>query len=103
MVTLNWTRSDSDGSIFSKGRYRYYAIIIRSLVEDNESGCGVLLYSSFQEMNQMKPFEIVIRTQRNSVRNMKLERKLKVHVKIDETVEIAKAIAQKLENKVNRQ
>ena len=50
MTTLNWTIVDSDGSLFSKGKHDYYAIIIRGIPEKHPKDCVIELYVTNKEM-----------------------------------------------------
>ena len=50
MTTLNWTIVDSDGSLFSKGKHDYYAIIIRGSPEKHPKDCVIELYVTNKEM-----------------------------------------------------
>ena len=51
MTTLTWTIVDSDGSLFSKGKNDYYAIIIRGIPEEHPKDCVIELYLTDKEMN----------------------------------------------------
>ena len=50
MTTLNWTIADSDGSLFSRGKRDYYAIIIRGIPEKHPEDCVIELYVTNKEM-----------------------------------------------------
>lgn len=50
MTTLNWTIADSDGSLFSKGKHDYYAIIVRGIPEEQPKDCVIELYVTDKEM-----------------------------------------------------
>ena len=50
MVTLNWTAVDSDGSLFSRGKHDYYAIIVRGIPEEYPKDCVVELFVTDKEM-----------------------------------------------------
>ena len=50
MVTLNWTVVDSDGSLFSRGKHGYYAIIVRGIPEDYPKDCIVELFVTDKEL-----------------------------------------------------
>ena len=50
MTTLNWTIVDSDGSLFSKGKHDYYAIIIRGIPKKHPKDCVIELYMTNKEM-----------------------------------------------------
>lgn len=50
MATLNWTPVDADGSLFSRGKRDYYAIIVRGIPEEHPEDCIVELYVTDKEM-----------------------------------------------------
>ena len=50
MSTLNWTIVDSDGSLFSRGKYDYYAILVRGIPEKRPEDCIVELYVTDKEL-----------------------------------------------------
>jgi len=43
LATLNWTNVDSDGSLFSKGKRDYYAILVRGIPEEHPKDCVIEL------------------------------------------------------------
>jgi hypothetical protein len=47
---LNWTIVDSDGSLFSRGKHDYYAILVRGIPEEHPKDCIVELYVTDKEM-----------------------------------------------------
>ena len=47
---LNWTIVDSDGSLFSRGKHDYYAIVVRGIPEEHPEDCIVELYVTDKEM-----------------------------------------------------
>ncbi len=47
---LNWTIVDSDGSLFSRGKHDYYAILVRGTPEEHPKDCIVELYVTNKEM-----------------------------------------------------
>jgi hypothetical protein len=47
---LKWTIVDSDGSLFSRGKHDYYAIIVRGIPEEHPKDCIVELYVTDKEM-----------------------------------------------------
>jgi hypothetical protein len=53
---LNWTVVDSDGSLFSRGKHDYYAIVVRGIPQDHPADCIVELYVTDKEMtiNEIK-------------------------------------------------
>jgi hypothetical protein len=50
LATLNWTIVDSDGSLFSRGKRSYYAILVRGVPEEHPKDCVVELYATDKEM-----------------------------------------------------
>jgi hypothetical protein len=50
LATLNWTPVDSDGSLFSRGKRDYYAILVRGIPEEHPKDCIVELYVTDKEM-----------------------------------------------------
>jgi hypothetical protein len=48
---LNWTIVDSDGSLFSRGKHDYYAILVRGIPEEHPKDCIVELYVTDKEMS----------------------------------------------------
>ena len=51
LATLNWTTVDSDGSLFSRGKRDYYAIVVRGIPEEHPKDCIVELYVTDKEMS----------------------------------------------------
>jgi hypothetical protein len=50
LAILNWTVVDSDGSLFSRGKHDYYAILVRGIPEEHPKDCIVELYVTNREM-----------------------------------------------------
>jgi hypothetical protein len=50
LATLNWTPVDADGSLFSRGKNDYYAILVRGIPEEHPKDCIVELYVTDKEM-----------------------------------------------------
>ncbi len=50
MGILNWSIVDSDGSLFSRGKYDYYAILVRGIPEEHPEDCVVELYVTDKEL-----------------------------------------------------
>jgi hypothetical protein len=44
LATLNWTTVDSDGSLFSRGKHDYYAILVRGIPQERPKDCVIELY-----------------------------------------------------------
>ena len=47
---LNWTIVDSDGSLFSREKHDYYAILVRGVPEEHPKDFIVELYVTDKEM-----------------------------------------------------
>ena len=50
LATLIWTTVDLDGSLFSKGKHKYYAIVVRGVPKDHPKDCIIELYVADKEM-----------------------------------------------------
>jgi len=50
LATLIWSIVDSDGTLFSRGKHGYYAILVRGLPEEHPKDCIVELYVTDKEM-----------------------------------------------------
>jgi hypothetical protein len=50
VAKLNWTVVDSDGSLFSRGKHDYYAILVRGIPEEHPEDCIVELYVTDKEL-----------------------------------------------------
>ena len=50
MATLTWTPVDSHGSLFSRGKNDYYAILVRGSPEKRPKDCIIELYVTDKEM-----------------------------------------------------
>jgi hypothetical protein len=50
LATLDWTIVDSEGSLFSRGKRDYYAILVRGIPEEHPKDCVVELYVTDKEM-----------------------------------------------------
>ncbi|TRO48937.1 hypothetical protein E2P60_00205 [Candidatus Bathyarchaeota archaeon] len=50
MAKLAWTPVDSDGSLFSRGKNDYYAILVRGSPEERPKDCIIELYVTEKEM-----------------------------------------------------
>lgn len=97
MNTLKWTKVDSDGSLFSRGKRDYYTILVRGIPEDHPKDCVIELYVTEKEMTI---FEIKVRAADKQIkllsRSIVLGNLLPVN-SIDQTVEEMKATAEKRE------
>jgi hypothetical protein len=50
LATLTWTPVDSDGSLFSRGKKDYYAILVRGSPKERPKDCIIELYVTDKEM-----------------------------------------------------
>jgi hypothetical protein len=50
MASLKWTTVDTDGSLFSRGKHDYYAILVRGVPEEHPEDCIVELYVTDKKM-----------------------------------------------------
>ena len=50
MAALKWTIVDSDGSLFSRGKRDYYAILVRGIPQECPKDCIIELYVTDKEM-----------------------------------------------------
>jgi hypothetical protein len=50
LATLSWTPVDSDGSLFSRGKNDYYAILVRGSPKERPKDCIIELYITEKEM-----------------------------------------------------
>ena len=50
MATLSWTPVDADGSLFSRGKNDYYAILVRGSPKERPKDCIIELYITEKEM-----------------------------------------------------
>ena len=98
MTTLNWTIVDSDGSLFSRGKNDYYAIIIRGIPEKHPKDCVIELYVTNKEMTI---FEIKVNPDHEQIellsRSIVLGNLLPI-TSIDRVVEEMKDTAERREN-----
>ena len=98
MPILNWTIVDSDGSLFSRGKNDYYAIIIRGIPEKHPKDCVIELYVTNKEMTI---FEIKVNPDHEQIellsRSIVLGNLLPI-TSIDRVVEEMKDTAERREN-----
>jgi len=64
LAKLNWTIVDSDGSLFSRGKHDYYAILVRGIPEEHPKDCIIELYVTAKEMTI---FEIKVNAKREKI------------------------------------
>jgi len=50
LATLCWTPVDSSGSLFSRGKRDYYAILVRGIPQERPKDCIIELYVTDKEM-----------------------------------------------------
>ena len=50
LASLKWITVDADGSLFSRGKHDYYAILVRGSPEEHPEDCIVELYVTDKEM-----------------------------------------------------
>jgi hypothetical protein len=50
LATLCWTTVDSSGSLFSRGKRDYYAILVRGIPQERPKDCIIELYVTDKEM-----------------------------------------------------
>ena len=98
MATLNWTIVDSDGSLFSRGKRDYYAIVVRGIPEEHPKDCVVELYVTDKEMTI---FEIKVSADSGQLKPISrsiILGNLLPATRINQTVENMKETAQMREN-----
>jgi hypothetical protein len=98
LATLNWTKVDSDGSLFSRGKRDYYAIVVRGIPVEHPEDCAIELYVTDKELTI---FEIKFRADSEQIellsRSFVLGNLLPV-ASIDRAVEEMKETAERREN-----
>src|ERR1700690_4269222 len=95
---LNWTIVDSDGSLFSRGKHDYYAILVRGIPEEHPKDCIVELFVTDKEMTI---FEIKVSAAKEKIELLSRSIVLwdLLHAtNIDKVVEEMKNTAEKREN-----
>ncbi len=100
MQTLNWSRVDSDGSRFSRGKRDFYAIIIRGIPEDHPKDCVVELYATDKPMTA---FEIKVSVGGGQIKPISRQivwGNRPPVTKIHQTVENMKSTAKRRENQM---
>jgi hypothetical protein len=50
LATLIWTTVDVEGSLFSRGKHNYYAILVRGIPQEHPKDCIIELYVTDKEM-----------------------------------------------------
>ncbi len=50
MEPLNWTCVDSEGSLFSRGKHDYYAILVRGVPVERPKDCIIELFVTDKDM-----------------------------------------------------
>ena len=102
MATLNWTTVDSDGSLFSRGKRDYYAILVRGVPEDHPKDCVVELYVTDKEMTAFEIKTIADSGQIKPISRSIVFGDLLPVTRINETVENMKGTAQMRENEMHK-
>ncbi len=97
MAKLNWTIGDSDGSLFSRGKHDYYAILVRGIPEEHPKDCIVELYVTDKEMTIVEIKTSVYNEQKLLSRSIVLGDLLPM-ASIGQVVEEMKDTAEKREN-----
>ena len=98
LATLNWTIVDSDGSLFSRGKHDYYAIIVRGIPEEHPKDCIVELYVTDKEMTIVEIKNCGYREQIKLLSRSIVLGNLLSLTSIDRVVEEMKATAERREN-----
>ena len=98
LASLKWTTVDADGSLFSRGKHDYYAILVRGIPEEHPKDCVVELYVTDKEMTI---FEIKVSAVKEKIellsRSIVLGNLLP-ETSIGQAVEEMKATAERREN-----
>jgi hypothetical protein len=98
LTTLTWTPVDSYGSLFSRGKNDYYAILVRGSPKERPKDCIIELFVTNKEMTLS---EIEYNAERERIellsRQIVLGNLLPV-TSIDEAVEEMKDTAERREN-----
>ena len=98
MTTLNWTIVDSDGSLFSRGKHDYYAILVRGIPEEHPKDCVIELYVTDKELTILEIKVSAVNEQIELLsRSIVLGNLLPV-TSIDQAVEEMKDSAERREN-----
>jgi hypothetical protein len=98
LATLNWTIVDSDGSLFSRGKRDYYAIIVRGIPQERPKDCIIELYVTDKEMTIS---EIKYNPQHEKIKLLSRQvvlGKLPPVTSITEAIEEMKGTAERREN-----
>jgi hypothetical protein len=98
LATLTWTTVDSDGSLFSRGKHGYYAILVRGIPEERPKDCIIELYVTDKELTIS---EIKYNVEHEQVKLLSRQivlGNLLPMTSIDKTVEDMKDTAERREN-----
>jgi hypothetical protein len=98
LATLTWTTVDSDGSLFSRGKHGYYAILVRGIPEERPKDCIIELYVTDKELTIS---EIKYNVEHEQVKLLSRQivlGNLLLMTSIDKTVEDMKDTAERREN-----
>ena len=100
LVTLKWTRANSEGSRFSKGKHDNYTIIIRGIPADHPKDCIVELYATDKEMTSSEIKNSRYRGQIRPISRSIVPMNLQPMARINESVESMKRTAEIKENEM---
>ena len=98
MTTLTWTPVDSYGSLFSKGKNDYYAILVRGSPKERPKDCIIELFVTNKEMTLS---EIEYNAERERIELLSRQivlGNLLPETSIDKAVEEMKDTAERREN-----
>jgi len=98
LATLNWTTVNSEGSLFSRGKRDYYAIIVRGVPEDHPKDCVVELYVTDKEMTIFEIKVIADSEQLKPISRTVVLGNLLPMTSISQAVESMKETAERREN-----
>ncbi len=98
MATLDWTTVDSEGSLFSRGKHDYYAIIVRGVPEDHPRDCVIELYVTDKEMTIFEIKVIADSEQLKPISRTVVLGNLLPMTSISQAVESMKETAERREN-----
>jgi hypothetical protein len=98
LATLKWTPVDADGSLFSRGKHDYYAILVRGLPEELPKDCIVELYVTDKEMTIFEIKFCAVKEKIELLSRSIVSGNLLPATSIDQAVEEMKDTAEKREN-----
>jgi hypothetical protein len=95
---LSWTIVDSDGSLFSRGKHDYYAILVRGIPEEHPKDCIIELYVTDKEMTIIEIKTLAYREQISLLSRSIVLGNLLPLASIGQVVEEMKETAERREN-----